>query len=122
MEEEDQLLLYLIADKVENLRGDRPTNGEVLDFLRSTERAIEESRRAIEESRKQKAYQIPLTVISPSGQKIAETTAQVPVGELIETYLDHINISYKGYYITIGHSERLGSRFRVQLRLEIVDK
>ena len=115
VEEADQLLLYLIADKVENLCGDRPTNGEVLDFLRSTERAIEESR-------KQKAYQIPLTVISPSGQRIAETTAQIPVGELIENLLDHIDISYKGYYITIGHSERLGSRFRVQLRLEIVDK
>ena len=115
VEEADQLLLYHIADKVEDLCGDRPTNREVLDFLRSIGRAIEEYR-------KQKVYQMPLTVISPSGKRIADTTAQVPVGELIENLLDHTEISHKGYHITMGHSEKLGSRLRVQLRLEIVDK
>lgn len=108
-------MLYHIADKVENLCGDRPTNREVLDFLRSTERAIEEYK-------KQKVYQMPLTVISPSGKRIVETTAQVTFGELVENLLDHTKTSHKGYYITTSHSEKLGSRLRVQLRLEIIEK
>ena len=83
VEEADEFLLHAVAEKTESLCGYRPTDEQVLSFLKSLKRETELDRREVSSpsvpavqpthprtSRTQKAPQTRLVVIMPDGEVI----------------------------------------------------
>ena len=99
LEEADEFLLHAVAEKTENLYGYRPTDEQVLDFLKSlkseTESPVKKtpsspisSVQSISTShrgpRTQKASQTRLVVTMPNGDKIEDRKATNTFCEVIE--------------------------------------
>ncbi len=97
LEEADEFLLHAVAEKTENLCGYRPTDDQVLSFLKNLEKKTELSQRGPlspttspvqpgprRQSRKQKSPQIRLVVTMPNGEKIDHNVVAITFAEVIE--------------------------------------
>lgn len=73
VEEADKCLLHAVAEKTEGLCGHRPTDEQVLNFLKSLDRKTELDMRASSSSpRRQNAPPTRLVVTMPNGEKIEQ--------------------------------------------------
>ena len=96
IEEADEFLLHAVAEKTESLCGYRPTDEQVLGFLKGLERKTESDRRKPVSSSmspvkpphrrkgKQKAPQTRLVVTMPDEEKIDHNFAATTFAEVIE--------------------------------------
>ena len=97
LEEADEFLLHAVAEKTESLCGYRPTDEQVLTFLKSLQKGTELDRRATHtqpispvqpasrhRTEKQKAQQTRLVVTMPNGEKIDHNVAATTFAEVIE--------------------------------------
>ena len=146
VEEADEFLLHTVAEKTESLCGYRPTDEQVLGFLKDLQRKTELATR-----RTQKTRQTRLVVTMPNGKVIERHHAtdtwievilelgpdrvlEVDQGQIISTSpnfrSERPEVQRGQYYITKDYStkvkkrllEKIASRLGVWLEVEIVDK
>ena len=79
VEEADEFLLHAVAEKTESLCGYRPTDNQVLDFLKSLRRKIDP------DNGKRRSSQNPgLFVTMPDGEEINHKVSAITFAEVIE--------------------------------------
>ena len=97
IEEADEFLLHAVAEKTESLCGHKPTDEQVLTFLKSLKKEAELDRRVAHTQpispvqpapryrvEKQKTQQTRLVVTMPNGEKIDRNVAATTFAETIE--------------------------------------
>ncbi len=97
VEEADEFLLHTVAEKTEILCGHRPTDDQVLNFLKNLEKKTELNPRGPlsptispvqpeprHRNRKQKSPQTRLVVTMPNGEKIDHNVVAITFAEVIE--------------------------------------
>ncbi|MCY4568142.1 MAG: type I restriction enzyme HsdR N-terminal domain-containing protein [Candidatus Poribacteria bacterium] len=147
VEEADEFLLHAVAEKTESLCGYRPTDEQVLDFLKSLKRKIGP------DNGKHRSSRNPgLFVTMPDGEEINHKVSAITFAEVIEklgiervrnlnkvyiipiisTSKHHTYNQHKsGRYYIMTHCdtktkkrllEEIASDLSVQLRVEIIEK
>ncbi len=84
VEEADEFLLHALAEKTENLCRYRPTDEQVLDFLRSLKQEIKPPPPPNGRRKRRGRSGKRLVVIMPNGEKIGHNVAAATFAEVIE--------------------------------------
>jgi len=152
VEEADEFLLHAVAEKTESLCGHRPTDQQVLDFLKSLERKTNlgeaPSLFGHPTPRRERRTRKHLFVTMPNGDQIEKHNAQATFFDVIvklgpekvmsahpstvstSPFSNGRHDKHGQFYISTNHGtpekkrilERIAKRLDVQLKVEVVEK